>query len=277
MKNILLLTDFSKNAKNAIDYALQFFKGEEQHFYILNVHKTSSYTMGDLMTSSSTSSVYDSIIKNPKATLKKFIGQFEKTYADELYSFEGICDHDDFISAIKQVIKLKKIDLIVMGTNGATGAKEVIFGSNTLSTIRNVKTPVLVIPENYKFSKPNTILFVTEHDEAFAKKSLYPLIHIMSKYDSEMLILTLDKNNSVDLIKEKKDAIDSYFSGTEHSFYSISNIPTDIAIDAFMQIKHVDITAKIINKESFLKRFVSGSSTNEITYKTRVPLLIMHP
>jgi nucleotide-binding universal stress UspA family protein len=277
MKNILLLTDFSKNAKNAIDYALQFFKGEELYFYILNVHKTSSYTMGDLMTSSPTSTVYDSIIKNPKATLKKFIGQLEESYADESYTFEGICDHDDFISAIKQVIKLKKIDLIVMGTNGATGAKEVIFGSNTLSTIRNVEHPVLVIPEDYKFTKPNAILFVTEHDEVFAKKSLYPLVHIISKYDSELLILTLDKNNSVDLVKDKKATIDSYFRGTQHSFYSISKIPADIAIDAFMQIKHVDITAKIINKKSFLKRLVSKSSTDEITYKTRVPLLIMHP
>ena len=277
MKNILLLTDFSKNAKNAIDYALQFFKGEEYHFYILNVHKTSRYTMGDLMTSSPTSTVYDSIIKNPKATLKKYIDQLKETYANQPYNFEGICDYDEFISAIKQVVKLKKIDLIVMGTNGATGAKEVIFGSNTLSTIRNTDLPVLVIPEGFKFTKPNTILFVTEHNEVFAKKSLSPLVHIISKYDSELLILTLDKNNSVDLIKEKRDTIDSYFKGTQHSFYSISNIPADIAIDSFMQIKHADITAKIINKESFLKRMVSGSSTHDVTYKTRVPLLIMHP
>jgi nucleotide-binding universal stress UspA family protein len=277
MKNILLLTDFSKNAKNAIEYALQFFKGEEKLFYILNVHKTSSYTMGDLMTSSPTSTVYDSIIKNPKATLKKFIGQLKETYANEPYTFEGICDHDDFISAINQVIKLKKIDLIVMGTNGATGAKEVIFGSNTLSTIRNVEHPVLVIPEGYKFTKPNTVLFVTEHDEIFAKKSLYPLVHIITKYDSELLILTLDKNNSTDLIREKKDTMNAFFKGTQHSFYSISKIPADIAIDAFMQIKHADITAKIINKESFFKRMVSRSSTHDITYKTRVPLLIMHP
>ena len=71
MKNILLLTDFSKNAQNAIDYALQFFLGEDLNFYILNVHKSSSYTMGDLMTTSPGSSVYDSIIKNPKAKLKK--------------------------------------------------------------------------------------------------------------------------------------------------------------------------------------------------------------
>lgn len=277
MKNILLLTDFSKNAQNAIDYALQFFLGEDLNFYILNVHKSSNYTMGDLMTTSPGSSVYDSIIKNPKAKLKKIIIELENKYANESYSFEGVCDFDDFISAIKQTIELKDIDLIVMGTNGATNANEVIFGSNTLSTIRNVDHPILVIPEGFKFTKPNTILFVTEQDEVFAKKSLYPLSYIISKYDSELLILTLDNQNSIDLIAEKKNTIGSYFKGCQHSFYNISEIPADIAIDAFMQIKPVDITAKIINKKSFLTRLLKGSTTNAITYKTRVPLLIMHP
>ena len=79
------------------------------------------------------------------------------------------------------------------------------------------------------------------------------------------------------MIKEKREIIHSYFNGTQHSLYNISNIPADIAIDSFMQIKPADITAKIINKKSFFQRLVSGSSTNEITYKTRVPLLIMHP
>ena len=79
MKNILLLTDFSKEChKMQLTMHLQFFKGDEHNFFILNVHKTSRYTMGDLMTSSPTSSVYDSIIKNPKATLKKYIGDLRR-------------------------------------------------------------------------------------------------------------------------------------------------------------------------------------------------------
>ena len=91
------------------------------------------------------STVYDSIIKNPKAAIEKMIDSLQSEYIDEQYAFDGICDYDAFISAVSQTVKSKNIDLIVMGTNGATGATEVIFGSNTINVIRNINCPVLAI------------------------------------------------------------------------------------------------------------------------------------
>ena len=276
MKNILLLTDFSSNSNNALDYALKFFKGGEYHFFILNVQRTSNYTTGELWSATPSSSVYDSIIKNPKDKLAKMVAKFEKEFRNEAYTFDVICDYDTFISAVNQTVKLKSIDLIVMGTNGATGAKEVIFGSNTISVIRNVDRPVLVIPQKYKFSRPTRILFATEMDELFIEKSLIPLTYILSKYNAELEILTIGNEKSTEQISDKKAKIDTYFKGTKHNFYTITDVAADIAIDSFVQINKVDLVAKIINKESFLKRLLSKSSMSELTYKTKVPLLIMH-
>ncbi len=277
MKNILLLTDFSNNAQNAIDYAMEFFKGDTYHFFLLNVHKVSKYTTGDLMTSATTS-VYDSIIKSPKAALVDITEKLDKNYTNEDYSFESICDYDSFVSAVNQTVNLRNIDLIVMGTNGATGAKEIIFGSNTINVIRNVDCPVLVIPQDYTFVKPTNILFTTEYDELFIKKTLNPLVHIISKHKAELNILTLEKGDTItDSTKNKKDEITAFFKDIKHSFYSIVNVPADVAIDCFVQLKPVSLIAKVISKKSFLNRLLSGSTTDEITYNSRVPLLIMHP
>lgn len=277
MKNILLLTDFSENAQNAIDYAMEFFKGGTYNFFLLNVHKVSKYTTGDLMTSTATTSVYDSIIKDPKVALENVIKNIDATFANENYSFETICDYDSFVSAVNQTIKLKNIDLIVMGSNGATGTKEVIFGSNTINVIRNVDCPVLVIPQEYKYKALNSIVFATNADDKFTRKPLKLLMYIISKFNSELNILTLEKDEGIHFSKEKKIKMDEFFKGINHSFYTIENVPKDIAIDSFVQIKQVDLTATIINKESFIKRLISGSITDEITYNSRVPLLIMHP
>jgi len=277
MKNILLLTDFSINAQNAIDLALQFFKGGAYNFFILNVQKVSNYGTSNLMASTPKSSLYDSIIKNPKETLNKLITQLKETYSNEEYSFESICDYDDFVSAVSQTVKSKSIDLIVMGTNGATGAKEVVFGSNTINVIRRVNAPVLVIPQDYKYKIPRSILFTTSGNEKFKEKPLSPLMHIISRFNLELNILTLEDENTNGIPIDKKVKMDDFFDSINHSFYSIESVPSDIAIDSFVQIKQVDLTSMIIDKESFLKRLISGSRTDEITYKSRVPLLIMHP
>ncbi len=273
MKNILLLTDFSKNAQNAIDYALQFFKGARHHFYLLYVHKVSNYTMGNLMASSG--SIYDSIIKDPKAGLKAMIEEFEKRYPTEDYSFEAICDYDSFISAVSQTITLKNINLIVMGTNGATGAKEVLFGSNTLSVIRNINYPVLVIPQGYHYVKPAHILYVIEYKGVFERGSLQPLVEVLAKHHSELDILALTDGELVtDTVANE---IAAFFMGTPLNFHSISNVKADVAINCFVQLKNIDLIAKVICKETFIKRVLSGSSTHKITYQSSMPLLIMHP
>ena len=278
MKNILLLTDFSDDAQNAIEYALQFFKGGKYNFFILNVHKVSKYTTSDLMTSSSDSSIYDSLIKNPKAALNNMIDKFKESYGDEDYSFEAICDYDAFISAVKQTVNLKKIDLIAMGTNGATGAVEVVFGSNTISVIRQVDCPLLVIPQEYKYIAINNILFATEYKDQYKEMPLKSLKHIIEKHNTQLDILILSKNKiGMDSLKDKKMDIASFFKENKHTIYSIVEVPIDIAMDCFEQLKKVNMIAKIINKESFLKRLISGSKTDEIAYKSRVPLLIMHP
>ncbi|HBK70187.1 MAG TPA: universal stress protein [Flavobacteriaceae bacterium] len=277
MKNILLLTDFSENANNAIGYALQFFSGSKCVFSILTVQKVSRYTTSDLMSSSTSSSVYDSIIKNPKGVLSDMINGFEKKYKDEAYFFDGICDYDSFLSSVNQVVISKNVDLIVMGTNGATGTKEVIFGSNTLSVVRNVDCPVLVIPENYMFIKPENILFAIEDNEVFESTILDPLVDMITIHMTKLDVLLLkEKLINTEYNKNMKSEIKTFFKDFKYNLHTIVNVPADMAIDCFVQLNKVHIIAKVIHKKSFFNRLFSGSTTGEITYNSKIPLLIMH-
>lgn len=63
MKNILLLTDFSKNSLNAIDYSLNLFKGDKCNFFILHVKSSASYTTDNLIVSGN-ESIYNIIVKD---------------------------------------------------------------------------------------------------------------------------------------------------------------------------------------------------------------------
>ena len=132
MKRILLPTDFSENSQNAITYALALFKNQECQFHILNIQKLSEYMMDDVMASTQGESAYNSIIKDNNVKLKALVKKLRKTYKLQPFTFNTLFDFDDFVPAINQAVESHNIDLIIMGTNGATGASEVVFGSNTL-------------------------------------------------------------------------------------------------------------------------------------------------
>lgn len=276
MKNILLLTDFSKNAQNAIDYALEFFKGGKYDFFVLNVHKPSAYTTGELMASTPGSSVYESLIKNPEKILDKLAEKLVKKYTTEAYEFNTICDFDNFTSSVNQVVKINNIDLIVMGTNGATGAKEVIFGSNTISVIRNVTCPVLIIPENFTYHHPvRSVLFASDAEETFESKKVNVFQSILTLLKARLHVLLINEI-AVNTNFDKKELIAKFFTLFKPEFHVLENIPSDIAINSFVQLYPVDLVAKLINEEPFLKRLLSKSKTSALTYKIRVPLLLMH-
>ena len=110
MKNILLLTDFSENPSNAIQYALNLFKRDTCSFFILHVKSSTSYTTDDLM-SSGNKSIYDSIIEDEKNKLSSIITQLKKDFKTEDFQFETIVDYDVFTDSIKQVVIAKKLTL----------------------------------------------------------------------------------------------------------------------------------------------------------------------
>ena len=70
------------------------------------------------------------------------------------------------------------MDLIVMGTKGATGLKEVLFGSHTIHVLKNTKCPVIVIPSGFSFEAPREILFPTDYEVNYKKKHVQPILNI---------------------------------------------------------------------------------------------------
>jgi len=142
MKAILLPTDFSQNSVNAIHYAVKLFAREDCEFYILNIQKASSFVSDDFMTMSSSATIYNTIIDTSKKSLQNLITTIQKKYKNENHSFHSIVDYDNFIDAINQISGKKDIDLIVMGTKGATGATKVFFGSNAARVMQRCRVRV---------------------------------------------------------------------------------------------------------------------------------------
>lgn len=276
MKNILLPTDFSPNSQHAMDYAMKYFKGTTAHFILLNIQKSSEYIMDDLISAGPGASVHEAISGDNIKQLEALVAEFRESYELENFSFETIFDFDVFIDAIAQTVKAKDIDLIVMGTNGASGAKEAIFGSNTLQVIRNINCPVMAIPEYYSFHKPDKVLLSINNNEIPSKMALVPLTEYIESHHPELHILAIyDSTCSEDEQNELQQAITDLFPETSTTYHKIEGIPVPDAIRSFTQLKPMDMHALLIKQKSFLERFLHGSDTSKISYGSDIPLMVL--
>ena len=272
MKNILLLTDFSENARNAIRYALQLFSSEECTFQIMYVHKIGSYTSDNLMHSSD-ESIYDSITKEPKEKLNTLVSKLKEEFNNSKHSFETRIDFDVFIDAVNQTVKNKNIDFIVMGTNGASGAKEVIFGSNTINVIRKVDCKTIVIPEGHAFKPSKELLLSLGSKDTLKGNAFTELLEFIDTYQLHLHVLRLNPNKDS---SEHGLEDESNLSIIDCTYSNIDGVPSDYAVSSYLQTNTVDFTALIVHHESFFERFFHGSSTTQISSTLKLPLLILH-
>lgn len=277
MKNILLPTDFSENSLNAIDYALEFFKGTSCHFYVLNVQKSSDFLTADLVAAAPEASVYEAIAGDNKKRIKELIETCKLQFTTESYTYTPIFDFDNLVNAIKENLIAHKIDLIIMGTNGTTDAREILFGSNTIRVIRNIKCPVFVIPEDFQFSDIKNLLFSTFRCEDFNTAGIKILMEIINRLHPKLSVLELNNNPITADYKKDDPRLKKIFEEINYDFFNINRIPAAMAISAVTQLLHIDIHAMFLDEEeSFLERFIFGSERTKMSYASKVPLLILH-
>ena len=272
MKNILLLTDFSNNANNALHYAMHLFAEDLCVFHLMHVHKISSFTSDDLMHSPK-DSIYKSITREPKEKLNATCEALKRTYANPKHSFVVHIDFDVFIDAIKQAVKQKTIDFIVMGTNGVTGAKETFLGSNTVNVMRHVKCKTLVIPEAYEYKSIREILLPLSPKNLIENKPYTELLEFMETHRLDLHVLRINPNEENPTL-HKNDA--SKLSIINYTYHTVNKVPMDFAISSYLQTHAIDLIALFAYKEDFLDRIFSRSENRIDTTKIDRPILILH-
>jgi nucleotide-binding universal stress UspA family protein len=276
MKNILLLTDFSDNSINAIHYALKLFKNNIYNFYVLHAQSPATYMSDDLMLSGN-QSIYKSIVEKSKHKLAKLVTELESEFKNDNFSYEILVDYDELPDAINQIKGSIKFDLIVMGTNGITGAKEVVFGSNTINVIRKVDCPTLVVPEDFKYRAPKDILLPLDLKDSLSDTAFKNVIKFTKDFGEKLHLLRITPNNKgLKEIEQDTENIDSFLGDTLYEYHIMNKVPMTYAVDAYIQSNSIDLTTLLVQKESLFERFFIGSPTTKISNNIRVPLLIFH-
>ncbi|MFD0836604.1 universal stress protein [Mariniflexile aquimaris] len=277
MKTILLPTDFSKNSINAINYALELYRNEACKFYVLNVQRASTYISDDLMGVSTSATIYNTIIDAAKKSVTNIISKIKKQYHNEKHEFEAIVDYDNFIDSINQVTAKYDIDMIVMGTKGATGLAKVVFGSNTARVMQRCKTPVLAIPDGYTLSGLKKIAFTTNHITTFNIKQLSVLKEMTALHHSKLHILHIaDKFQEAQKQLQNMNFFNIYFEEAEHDYIDVKNKDMFKKVHRYLKDNNVEMFVMISERHSFIERLFTRHALEKFAFSIDVPFLVIH-
>lgn len=276
MKRILLPTDFSDNAFNAIRYAMQFFENDEATFYLLNTFTPVSYHAGYLIENPTLYGMEDVAMVNSKRDITRIEEKIKKEFNNPKHQFVRLSAFNTLVGEIKEVVEKYRIDLIVMGTKGATGAKEVFIGTHTMYTIKKVKCPVLAIPSEFEYEKPKEVLFPTDYNININTTFLPLIKEICDTHTSRLNILNAYYGIPLaDNQLEVKDFLDQYFTSNAHVFHIEEGVDVIEAVEDFQKKYKINLLIMIHNKHSFFENLLFKPVINQIAYHTNIPFLVI--
>ncbi|MGB5818974.1 MAG: universal stress protein [Saonia sp.] len=278
MKTILLPTDFSDNAWNAIFYALKLYQAIPCHFYIMHTYDPNPKNVIGARASVRLGMLLESLQKASEAGLAKTERYLEENHTHKNHKFEFLSIKNSVHEAIKEVQQKKDIDFIIMGTQGATGAKQIFMGSNTVKVIRSIRScPVIAVPEDYNFQTINRIVFPSDYTRFYDQYELLPLIDLASLWKAQIRIFHIAKDFSMISTQElNQKMLGERLKDLEYEFYEFV-IKTNIAdgIHDFAQENKADMIALVHYKKSFMEKLTQEPIVTKLGFSARVPLLVL--
>lgn len=259
--NILVPTDFSKNAQVAIDYLYTHFNRKDLHVRLIHVIKEPNSTTGVLLR------LGNLMKKDADKEMGKLLAYCKNTYDAEPDTTIVTGYLTDWM---QQYGASYEIDLIVMGTNGESDLEERLFGSVTESVIRTSNIPVLAVPHIYETESISQFVLATNKKELAKLDFIQEFLERFDLKNPSISILSVDTPN-VDDPLPKSFPLEGYQIGVK-----TIKAPTAVAgINQFIDQHDVDILALYHSRNSRLDYLFNRSTTKVICSNTQLPILVI--
>ena len=279
MKKILLPTDFSENAWNAIQYAIELHKDETCVFYLLNTYTPTIANARFMISGICQGQSEDSAQKDSKINLEKMLLRIRKTFNNRNHSFKSVSSFSLLVDEIRDNVERNRIDLIIIGNKGESDINNVFMGSNALHIIKSVKNcPVLSVPRPSLLTSPRRIAFISEFDRLYSSLELYPIIDLARNFNSFVHIVHIS-DEVVLLSDQQKYILGMLKSCLKDIGHSVHILHKTISIahtyDNFKKSMNIDLMAVGNGQLGSLEKITGCADDREVAFHTEIPLLIL--
>jgi len=271
MKKILVPIDFSKQALRAIKAAAKIARETGSEVYLLHMIDLPS-DENDIEAHADASSPAKMLF------LKKVHEKFRELKRSKL--LEGIVIHEEvrFHKTFTGIIGYSKelnIDLIVMGSHGSTGMKEIFIGSNTERVVRHSDVPVLVVKEEMETAGFSKFVFASDFSKD-VKPAFGRFLAFIKTFDASVELLFVNTIRNFEPTKKTSEGLLNFVSEFDMPEYTLS-IYNDKSIEKgilnYSQDVDADVIALVTHQRSGLASMLNESISEDLVNHAFIPVI----
>ncbi len=268
---ILIATDFSKCANNALRYGLEVAAKMGASVGLLHVVPPLEAVDNNLYQAL----WMDDYIKVREAELAKLMAEMLKKTQFPSSSIQAWVKIGLPVQQICQTAKDEQADLIIMGATGASDLESLSLGSKTSGVLGHTRIPVLAIPAKSQFQTTAIAVFPTDFNIKIGQRSLVTLKALLAAHVANLTVLNIfGLGNHPNPREEEK--VSKKLGDTPHHFQYLHDTNIPQAVSNFMEAFNANLMVTISHDHSLLHRFFYESTSIALAFRIRAPTLVLH-
>jgi nucleotide-binding universal stress UspA family protein len=269
MAHVLIPTDLSGNALNAAVYAIRLYGDEGNVFTVLNCYMLPRGAASTMW------SIDDMLAKESLEGTEAFVARLREALPGSKADLRVVCEHGDLPNVIARFKHdPDRPELVVMGTQGATGLKEVLMGSNTADVIRHSGFPVLAVPQDARYRTPKRIV-LADDGGPLDKATITVLLNIARWSHSEVIIVRVVNEDSPAEGSQASADYDALLGAIPHSHHTISGENVITALHDMADQSDADLVVVVHRHRGLFEQLFHRSTATKLAMHTHIPMLVL--
>ncbi len=274
MKTIIIPTDFSPVATNALHYGIDMAKTINASILLLHVYQVPvSFTDMPVVLVS-----VDELRKGSEERLEHLKKEVEHITSGALKVYTE-ARLGNVVDELETLCEKIKPFAVVMGSKGASGIEKVLFGSNTLTAIRHLSWPVICVPPGKTFgSGIKKIGFACDFSHVVDTTPTHFIKDFVKEFKAELHVLNVDYHNRhfKPETPEESLLLHTMLEDANPSYHFLEHKDIEDGINEFAEKNNLDLVITIPKKHKLLEGIFRPSSTRQLVFQSHVPVMCVH-
>ncbi|CAN5536894.1 hypothetical protein BH23BAC1_BH23BAC1_26000 [soil metagenome] len=272
MKTLIVPTDYSVNARNAINFAAQLAKDIHAKLELLHVFHLPVVIDEAPHRMISMEEMEKVNLKQSSALAKEVQDEFDIKVDSSVYP--------GFVSdVLSEVMENRPGDVVVMGMRGINPSRRLLWGGVTASVLHDCTFPLLIIPSDAKYRPVKNILITCDFQPVSAQNKFQLIKDLAFIYSAKVQVVHFKKPEAA-LVEvagcvESGQQLERALRGVRHSYSTIEKEDIIKGIEECVKANKANLLVMVHRKKSFWKNITTGSFTKKMAFHSHIPLLAL--
>jgi nucleotide-binding universal stress UspA family protein len=273
MKPIVVPTDFSPVSENAVRYAVNMAKEIGTSVTLVHVYQI-PVSMTDvpvaMVSAEELHEIADEKINDLKTSVEQSNSGNVKINTE--VRLGNIVDElEDFCKQVKPFA-------IILGTKGSSAVDRILFGSTTLTVIRDFNWPVIIVPPGTVYKSIRKVGFACDFTKVIETTPIPYIKDIVRTFHAELHVLNVDFENRHFRGEQAEESflLHSMLEDLNPQYHFIDSPDIEEGINEFEDKNKLDLLITIPKKHKLLERLFKKSHTQKLVFESHVPILCVH-